>query len=103
MRSPPASRPADREERHVAQGHLVRPLVTEKTTNFLGNDHTYAFEVTVDATKPQIKKAIEALYGVEVDAVRTAVVRGKMKRFGRYFGKRKNWKKAFVTLIEGQT
>lgn len=82
---------------------LVRPLVTEKTTNFLGNDHTYAFEVTVDATKPQIKKAIEALYGVEVDAVRTAVVRGKMKRFGRFFGKRKNWKKAFVTLIEGQT
>lgn len=82
---------------------LVRPLITEKTTNFLGDDHTYAFEVTLDATKPQIKKAIEALYDVHVNVVRTAVVRGKNKRFGRFFGKRKNWKKAFVTLSEGQT
>jgi large subunit ribosomal protein L23 len=82
---------------------LVRALVTEKTTNFLGDDHTYAFEVKLDATKPQIKKAIEALYDVQVDVVRTAVVRGKNKRFGRFFGKRKNWKKAFVTLSEGQT
>jgi large subunit ribosomal protein L23 len=82
---------------------LVRPLVTEKTTNFLGNDRTYAFEVAVDATKPQIRRAIETLYGVEVDAIRTAVVRGKVKRFGRFYGKRRNWKKAFVTLSEGQT
>lgn len=82
---------------------LVRPLVTEKSTNFLGNDRTYAFEVAVDATKPQIRKAIEAHYGVAVDAVRTAVVRGKVKRFGRFHGKRKNWKKAFVTLTEGHT
>ena len=82
---------------------LVRPLVTEKTTSFLGTDRSYAFEVAVDATKPQIKKAIELHYGVRVDTVRTAVVRGKVKRFGRFHGKRKNWKKAFVTLAEGQT
>lgn len=82
---------------------LVRPLVTEKTTNFLGTDRTYAFEVALAATKPQIQRAIESYYGVQVDAVRTAVVRGKVKRFGRHFGKRKNWKKAFVTLAEGQS
>jgi large subunit ribosomal protein L23 len=49
----------------------------------------------------QIKKAIEQFYGVEVDAVRTLVVRGKVKRHGRHFGKRRNWKKAYVTLGEG--
>jgi len=80
---------------------LVRPLVTEKTTSFLGNDRTYAFEVATDATKPRIKAAIESYYRVEVDAVRTAVVRGKVKRFGRRIGRRKNWKKAYVTLAEG--
>jgi large subunit ribosomal protein L23 len=80
---------------------LVRPLVTEKTTTFLGTDRTYAFEVTTDSTKTQIKQAIEAFYGVEVENVRTCIVRGKVKRFGRRFGKRKNWKKAYVTLAEG--
>lgn len=82
---------------------LVRPLVTEKTTNLLGTDRTYAFEVAIDATKPQVKKAIQDYYGVQVDDVRTVVVRGKNKRFGRHYGKRKNWKKAYVTLAEGQT
>jgi large subunit ribosomal protein L23 len=82
---------------------LVRPLVTEKTTSHLGTDRTYAFEVTLDSTKPQIKRAIESMYAVVVDSVRTSVVRGKIKRFGRFYGKRKNWKKAFVTLAEGQT
>ncbi|MEQ1564075.1 MAG: 50S ribosomal protein L23 [Myxococcota bacterium] len=82
---------------------LVRPLVTEKTTSLLGTDRTYAFEVALDATKPMIKHAIELHYGVQVDSVTTAVVRGKVKRFGRFHGKRKNWKKAFVTLSEGQT
>ena len=82
---------------------LVRPLVTEKSTNGLGTDHTYAFEVAITATKPQIKRAIEDFYGVEVDVVRTSIMRGKLKRFGRHFGKRKNWKKAYVTLSEGQS
>lgn len=82
---------------------LVRPLVTEKTTSLLGTDRTYAFEVAIDATKPRIKQAVELHYGVQVASVTTAVVRGKVKRFGRFYGKRKNWKKAFVTLVEGQT
>lgn len=82
---------------------LVRPLVTEKTTNFLGTDRTYAFEVALRASKPDIQRAVEGYYGVQVDSIRTAVIRGKSKRFGRHFGKRKNWKKAYVTLAEGQT
>ena len=50
---------------------------------------------------PKVKKAVESYYGVEVDEVRTINVRGKTKRFGRKFGKKKNWKKAYVTLSEG--
>jgi large subunit ribosomal protein L23 len=80
---------------------LVRPLVTEKSTTWLGTDRTYAFEVGSAANKIQVKSAVEAFYGVEVEAVRTMIVRGKVKRFGRHFGKRGNWKKAYVTLAEG--
>lgn len=80
---------------------LIRPLVTEKSTTGLGNENTYAFEVAVDASKPRIKRAIEMFYDVEVDRVRTMVVRGKVKRAGRRFGKRQNWKKAYVTLADG--
>lgn len=80
---------------------LVRPLVTEKSTTWLGTDRTYAFEVGSAANKIQVKRAVEAFYGVEVEAVRTMIVRGKVKRFGRHFGKRGNWKKAYVTLAEG--
>ena len=80
---------------------LIRPIITEKTSLYLGNDRTYCFEVGLDANKFQIRKAIESFYGVEVEKVRTLVVRGKVKRFGRHYGKRKNWKKAYVTLSEG--
>lgn len=80
---------------------LVRPLVTEKSTSGLGNERTYAFEVTPGSDKQQIKLAVESFFGVKVETVRTSVVRGKNKRFGRHYGKRKNWKKAYVTLAEG--
>jgi large subunit ribosomal protein L23 len=82
---------------------LVRPLITEKTTTFLGNDRTFAFEVGLAANKIQIKNAIQVYYDVGVENVRTIVMRGKTKRFGRKFGKRKNWKKAYITLREGDT
>ena len=82
---------------------LVRPLVTEKSTTGLASERTHAFEVALDADKNRIKRAIEEFYGVKVDTVRTMVIRGKTKRFGRHFGKRKNWKKAYVTLAEGET
>lgn len=81
---------------------LIRPIVTEKSTTALGDD-TYAFEVALTATKPQIAAAIGSFYGVDVRDVRTAVVRGKTKRFGRHYGKRRNWKKAYVTLADGHS
>lgn len=79
---------------------LVRPLITEKSATGLA-DNTYAFEVGLRSTKADVAKAVGAAFGVEVDAVRTLVVRGKSKRFGRFTGKRSNWKKAYVTLKEG--
>ena len=82
---------------------LIRPLVTEKTTSQLNGENVYAFEVGLAANKIQIRSAVESLYGVKVDQVRTSVMRGKLKRYGRHFGKRKNWKKAYVTLSEGHS
>jgi large subunit ribosomal protein L23 len=82
---------------------LLRPIITEKTSGHLGTDTTFAFEVGLASNKFQIKQAIEQFYGVEVVKVRTVVVRGKIKRFGRFHGKRSNWKKAYITLAEGQT
>jgi large subunit ribosomal protein L23 len=80
---------------------LVRPIVTEKSTSDLGSDRTYAFEVGISANKVQISKAVKSFYGVDVDDVRTMIVRGKVKRFGKHHGRRSNWKKAYVTLSEG--
>ncbi len=82
---------------------LIRPILTEKTTSHLGTERTYAFQVGLAANKKQIARAIEAYYGVAVDTVRTMVVRGKTKRFGRFSGKRSNWKKAYVTLAQGDS
>ncbi len=80
---------------------IIRPLLTEKASAATEENNTYAFEVGKDATKIEIKEAIQSLFGVQVANVRTMVVRGKVKRFGRYFGKRPNWKKALVTVAEG--
>jgi large subunit ribosomal protein L23 len=81
---------------------LIRSLVTEKTTSQLHGDAVYAFEVGIRANKIQVKRAVESFYGVEVAAVRTMVVRGKLKRSGRHWSKRRNWKKAYVTLAPGE-
>ena len=80
---------------------LIRPLVTEKSTHLSEEQNTYVFEVGRLANKHQIKAAVESLFGVSVSDVRTLNVRGKMKRFGRFYGKRSNWKKAYVTLADG--
>lgn len=82
---------------------LVRPIITEKSSMFLGDEQTFAFEVGLNSNKHQIKTAIQRFYGVDVDKIRTMVVRGKVKRFGRHHGKRSNWKKAYVTLAAGQS
>ncbi len=77
---------------------ILRPLLTEKSALATEADNTYAFEVGRDATKIEIKEAVERLFDVRVTTVRTMVVRGKLKRFGRHYGKRPNWKKAYVTV-----
>lgn len=81
---------------------LIRPLVTEKTSTQM-HPEDVAFEVSVDADKAAIKRAIEQFYGVSVAHVRTLVMRGKVKRAGRHYGKRSNWKKAYVRLAPGES
>ena len=80
---------------------VVRPVVTEKTSAAYQARGEYVFEVAPDATKPAIREAIEKLFGVKVTGVWTMNVRGKTRRAGRSVGTRPNWKKAVVTLREG--
>jgi large subunit ribosomal protein L23 len=80
-----------------------RARITEKGTRIRENENGYLFEVARDANKIQIKKAIEAIFNVKVNDVRTLRVHGKPKRVGRYAGHRPDWKKAIVTLKKGQT
>lgn len=82
---------------------LVRPLINEKSSAMQASENVYAFEVGETANKHEIKSAIERAFGVKVLDVRTIRMRGKTKRFGRFTGKRSNWKKAYVRLAEGDT
>ena len=77
---------------------IKKPLITEKTTIEKDNKNVVALVVNRDANKIQIKDAAEQLFKVQVTQVRTVNVAGKAKRFGRFEGKRSNWKKAYVTL-----
>ncbi len=77
---------------------IRRPLVTEKAQILQEGQHTVCFEVHRDATKPEIKKAVEALFGSKVARVRVANMHGKVKRQGRFVGRRPDWKKAWVVL-----
>ena len=85
------------------QDVVKRPLITEKAERAREAAHAYAFEVHRDATKIQVKQAVEKLFNVHVLSVRTAIARGKNKRVGKTLGRRPNWKKAFVTLKDGDT
>lgn len=80
---------------------IKRPLITEKVVANQAAANTVAFEVDPRANKVEIKKAVEELWKVNVQDVRTMVVRGKVKRYGMRVGKRKNWKKAYVSLKPG--
>ena len=80
-----------------------RPIVTEKSTAMKGEKNQILFEVAKDANKIEIKRAIESLFKVKVTRVRTMQVEGKKRRVGRTMGKRPDWKKAVVTLREGDT
>ncbi|NLO79270.1 MAG: 50S ribosomal protein L23 [Xanthomonadaceae bacterium] len=81
---------------------LLGPHISEKSANVEAGLNQYVFKVSRDATKPEIKKAIETLFEVKVKSVQVANVRGKAKGFGRIRGRRPDWKKAYVTLPEGQ-
>jgi len=82
---------------------IRRPLVTEKSTMMReAGDNILAFEVDTKANKIQVKKAIEELFKVKVEEVRLFNVRGKIKRMGRYQGKRRDWRKAYVRLVAGE-
>jgi len=83
----------------TAQDIIIKPVITEKSMDGL-QVGKYTFKVAKDATKPEIKKAVEKLFGVEVAKVTTMNVNGKMKRLGRYEGMTASWKKAIVTLTE---
>ena len=84
-----------------AQKTIIRPLITEKSTHQKEGNNQYVFEVHRDTNKVEIQYAVERLFKVKVAQVRTVNVLGKMKRLGRKYGKRPDWKKAIVTLKEG--
>ena len=84
-----------------AQKIIQRPLITEKSTRQKEEGRQYVFQVRRDANKIEIQSAVERLFKVKVLQVRTSTVLGKVKRLGRKYGKRPDWKKAIVTLKEG--
>ena len=81
---------------------IRRPLITEKTTVARESSTVVVFEVARDATKIEVKRAVEKLLGAKVASVRTGIVHGKVKRQGRFAGQRPDWKKAWVRLKEGE-
>ena len=81
---------------------LQLPVITEKSTHVKETLRTVAFKVLRDANKIEIKDAVEKIFKVKVESVRTAIFHGKKRRQGRYSGRRPDWKKAYVTLKEGE-
>jgi large subunit ribosomal protein L23 len=81
---------------------LVAPQISEKATYVADKNEQVIFRVAPDATKPEIKAAVELVFKVSVKSVQVSCVKGKQKRFGRYTGRRSNWKKAYVCLAPGQ-
>ena len=81
---------------------IRKPVITEKAT-MASENGAVVFEVAIDANKPQIKEAVEALFGVKVKAVNTTITKGKQNRFRGQMGRRNDVKKAYVTLVEGST
>jgi large subunit ribosomal protein L23 len=81
---------------------LLAPVVSEKATYIADKHSQVIFRVAPDATKPEVKAAVELMWKVEVDTVQISIVKGKEKRFGRFIGRRRGWKKAYVSLKPGQ-
>jgi large subunit ribosomal protein L23 len=80
---------------------LLAPHVSEKSTFVGEKNNQYVFRVVADATKPEIKAAVELMFKTKVKSVQVTNVKGKDKRFGRFEGRRRNWKKAYVSLMPG--
>ena len=81
---------------------VLAPVVSEKSTFVADKNRQYVFRVADRATKPQIKAAVELMFKIKVDGVTVLNVRGKERRFGKLTGRKRNWKKAYVRLAEGQ-
>ena len=81
---------------------LLAPVVSEKSTFVADKGNQYVFRVASDATKPEIKAAVELMFKTQVKSVAVLNVHGKEKRFGRFMGRRNHWKKAYVALQPGQ-
>ena len=88
--------------KHEHYDVIRKPIITEKST-MASENGAVVFEVAIDSNKPQIREAVEALFGVKVKAVNTTITKGKTKRFRGRPGRRKDVKKAYVTLEEGNT
>ena len=82
---------------------IVRPVVTEKSSDLQGRNNHYVFEVARAANKIEIRKAVEVVFGVRVQDVRTMVVRGDVRRVGKFSGKQRSWKKAVITVHPGDS
>ena len=81
---------------------LLAPVISEKSTHVADKHEQIIFKVATDATKIEVKSAVELMFNVKVDSVQMLNVKGKSKRFGRFMGSRKDWKKAYVSLQPGQ-
>jgi len=81
---------------------VLAPVVSEKSTRVADKNQQYVFRVADNATKPEVKAAVELLFKTKVESVTVSNVKGKQKRFGRFMGRRRNWKKAYVRLATGQ-
>jgi large subunit ribosomal protein L23 len=82
---------------------IRRPIISEKSINLRETLNQVTFEVSRDANKIEIRRVVESLLEAKVASVNTMVVRGKVKRMGKYSGRRPNWKKAIVTLLDGES
>ena len=80
---------------------LLAPIVSEKSSRLADASRQFVFKVMKDASKPEVKRAVELMFDVKVDNVQIANMRGKVKAHGRSIGRRSDWKKAYVTLSEG--
>jgi large subunit ribosomal protein L23 len=97
----PAATPSLKQQQRLMQV-LLAPVVSEKSTYIADKHEQVIFRVVPNATKPEIKAAVELMFKVQVESVKVLNVRGKEKRFGRFMGRRNHWKKAYVCLKPGQ-